>query len=112
MTKRVSMDRTSKGYRWLCQSYADDIRLPLWLRMASLANGHQEDGQAHFQPGYIADLMATWDYKTGDSTRLSRLAVTRAIASAVEYNFLAEGSSSTCLVLPSTHPEPFARPVR
>ena len=95
------MSPAKRGYRFLCEGYAGDVRLPLWLRVASLANGlHQADGQAHFQPGELASRMATWNQDASVLHAPSRQNVSRAIATAVEYGFLAEGSKTTCLRVP------------
>lgn len=73
----------------------------MWLRVASLAYGkHRANGHANFRPGEVAVILSSIDTTTGEITKPSRQSVGRAIRVAVEYGWLAAGSSSCCLVVP------------
>ncbi|WP_162259384.1 hypothetical protein [Phycicoccus sp. Soil803] len=76
--------------------------LPAWVRVAALAyGGHGLNGHADFSPGEIASVLGM-DRKTGEvATPMARQNVHRAIRTAIDYGWLAEGSSATCLVVPS-----------
>ena len=76
-------------------------RLPLWLRVTSLAYGaHRMNGHAVFGPGDVAMCLSRVDHETGELVVPSRSTVRNAITRAMEYGFLAQGSGSRCLVVP------------
>lgn len=75
------------------QSRAGDPRLPYWLRVAALAYGsHEDNGHAKFKRGEIA-LILGMPGKPYPNVR-------RAVADAVAYGWLAEGSYWRCLIVP------------
>lgn len=82
------------------QYRAGDPRLPYWLRVAALAYGsHQENGHAPFKRGQIALILGSVDAETGEIRPYPN--VRRAIAVAIEYGWLAEGSYWRCLIVPA-----------
>src|SRR5690242_3878184 len=75
--------------------------LPAWQRVACLAFGtHGVNGHANLAPGEIADLLGT-DTRTGEIRPVPRQTVHRAIRTAVARGWLAQGSTTRCLVIPS-----------
>jgi hypothetical protein len=91
----------AKHYQQEWQARAGNPRLPLWLRVASLAYGtHLGNGHANFHPGEIAVALTTVDTTTGLMHSPKRQDINRAIKAAVSHDWLAERSGSTCLVVP------------
>jgi len=79
-----------------------DAYLPLWLRVASLAFGcHRANGHARFKPGEVAMVFGTVDPDTGAIQPQDKHNIQRAIRAAESRGWLAEGSSSLCLVVPA-----------
>lgn len=78
-----------------------DSRLPMWLRVSCLAYGaHAANGHALFRPGDVALVLGTVDPATGEIRPMQKANVQRTITQAVEYGWLAPGSSALCLVVP------------
>jgi len=91
----------ARHFQAVWQERSGDPRLPAWLRVACLVYGsHTANGHATFKPGQIALVLAKVDQKTGEVRVPSKYAIRRAIASAVEYGWLAKESGSLCLVVP------------
>lgn len=81
---------------------AADRELPDWLRVASLAFGcHEANGHAVFGRGEIAGMLGPVDRDTGEIKPMDRANVRRAIRTAIQRGFLAEGSQSMCLIVPA-----------
>ncbi|MDR6862158.1 hypothetical protein J2X64_000539 [Phycicoccus sp. 3266] len=82
------------------QARAGDRRLPYWLRVAAAAYGaHGENGHAVFKRGQLALILATVDHDTGEVQPYGH--VGRAIADAVEFGWLEDGSYWGCLIVPA-----------
>lgn len=82
------------------QSRAGDPRLPKWLRVAALAYGsHSDNGHARFKQGEVALILGSVDPSSGEVRKYAN--VRRAIAEAVEYGWLEEGSYWGCLIVPA-----------
>ena len=78
---------------------AGDPDLPDWLRVAAVAYGkHRANGHANFSRGALRLVLATVDRETAEMKENEN--VSRAIATAVRYGFLARGSNTRCLVVP------------
>jgi hypothetical protein len=78
---------------------AGDPRLPYWLRAAALAYGsHADNGHARFRRGDVSLVLGSVD--AAGSVR-PYPNVRRAIAFAVEYGWLEEGSYWGCLIVPA-----------
>lgn len=74
--------------------------LPYWLRVTAAAYGsHGENGHARFKRGDLALILANPDPETGEIKPYSN--VGRAIADAVAYGWLEEGSYWGCLIVPA-----------
>lgn len=92
----------AKHYQSTWQERAGNPRLPLWLRVAALAYGnHKANGHANFRPGEVALAVSTVNPETGEITTPDRRDVGDAVRVAVEYGWLAQGSGTTCLVVPA-----------
>ena len=90
----------SKHYQHVWRERAQDPRLPDWLRVAALAYGkHSANGHANLAPGELARTVSTINRRTGEVRPNQN--INRAIATALRYGWLAEGSKSRCLVVPS-----------
>lgn len=86
----------------LWRERADDVRLPLWLRVSALAYGrHRGNGHATFEPGSIKRVLAVSDKATGELRPNPN--IDRAIRTAVEYGWLGPKSCTRCLVVPINH---------
>jgi hypothetical protein len=84
---------------WLEQ--AGNPSLALWLRTSALAYGvHRLNGHAPFEPGDLARALAVLNEATGEMRQPSAAQVSRAIATAAKYGFLAAESCARCLVVP------------
>ena len=91
----------SKHYQAPWEERAGDPRLPMWLRVASLAYGkHHRSGHAPFRPGQVALVLSTVDSETAEVIVPPKQSVHRAIQTAITYGWLAPGSTSLCLVVP------------
>lgn len=78
---------------------AADPQLPDWLRATAIAYGkHRANGHANFSRGALRHVLATVNRDTGEYGENEN--VSRAIATAVRYGFLARGSNTRCLVVP------------
>jgi hypothetical protein len=77
---------------------AANPRLPLWTRVASYA-------EAHARPNGHCPLLTGQLHRSIDPT-LSKGAISRAIARAVELGMLHPASSARCLVLTTTWAQP------
>lgn len=85
---------------WL-ERTADD-HMPMWLRVAFLAYGsHRANGHARFKPGEIGEVFGTVDAVTGEIKPADKHNVQRAIRNATKRGWLAEGSSTLCLIVPA-----------
>lgn len=74
---------------------AGDRRLPYWLRIASLAYAkHGNNGHAAFKRGDVAVVLGT------PGMPLDRRQLHEYVQRAIELGWLAEGSTSMCLVVP------------
>jgi|BarGraNGADG00212_1021973.scaffolds.fasta_scaffold06480_6 hypothetical protein len=83
------------------EEYAGNPRLPLWLRVTSLAFGkHRSNGHAEFRIGEVALVLSRVNITSGEITVPDRQAVQRAINKAIEYEFLIAGSGARCLIVP------------
>lgn len=88
-------------YMDVWQSRSGDPRLPMWLRIASLAYGGMErNGHCPLAPGDIEVVLATVDPETGAVYEPRPDNVNRAIKTAIEYGFIGEGSHRQCLIVP------------
>lgn len=84
----------ARHYQDQWQERAGDPRFPYWLRVAALAYGsHLDNGHARFKRGEIGLILGTPGQPYPN--------VRRAIAVAVEYGWLEEGSFWGCLIVPS-----------
>lgn len=89
----------ARHYQGVWSERSGDPSLPDWLRVAALAYGrHRANGHATFGAGRVALVLARVDTATGELTPSSN--VSRAIAKAVEYGWLAQGSKTRCLIVP------------
>ncbi len=76
---------------------------PLVTRVFFAAMGRaSQNGHAHFRRGELADVLGSVDTTTGEVRRQGGSLVTRAIRLAERRGYLTEGSTTTCLLLPST----------
>lgn len=99
------MSRWPEGTEWSRHtqeswgSRVGDRRLPYWLRVSAAAYGsHGTNGHARFKRGELALLLGTVNPQTGEIRRYPSVA--RAVADAVEYGWLEEGSFWGCLIVP------------
>jgi hypothetical protein len=92
----------AKHYQSSWQERAANPRLPLWLRVSALAYGnHKANGHANYRPGEVALVLSTVDPATGVITTPDRRDVHAAVRLAVSNGWLAQGSGTTCLVVPA-----------
>lgn len=92
----------ARHFQTVWQERAGDVNLPDWLRVAALAYGtHAENGHALQRPGNVALVLARVDPSTGEVTPQSRQNVYRAIQAAIRHQWLAEGSTARCLIVPA-----------
>lgn len=74
---------------------AGDTRLPKWLRVAALAYGsHGNNGHASFKRGDVAIALGEPGAPVG------RRRLHEHIQQAIDFGWLAEGSTSMCLIVP------------
>lgn len=99
----VSGEAWSRHYLHVWQERAAHGRHPLWLRISFLAMGtHRANGHARFKPGELAQIFGGGiDPDTGEIKVLDKRVIWRAIRAAIEAGWLAEGSSSMCLIVPA-----------
>ncbi len=91
----------ARHYQHVWEERSGSPRLPMWLRVAALAYGkHGANGHAPFAAGEVALALSSVQPNTGNITTPARQNVRRAIDVAMEYGFLAPGSSSRCLIVP------------
>lgn len=91
----------SRHYQYVWQERSADRNLPDWLRISFAALGaHRANGHARFSPGALGDLLGRVDRDTGEVIRKDKHNVQRAIRHAIKAGYLAEGSSSLCLIVP------------
>ncbi len=68
----------------------DGPQYPVWMRIGMLALGcHRKDGEAHFAPGELAQLLG-----------VSEATLKNELKKARDYGWLTTDSSKTCLVVP------------
>lgn len=68
----------------------DGPSYPTWMRIGMLALGcHRKDGEAHFMPGELAQLLG-----------VSEATLKNELKKARDYGWLTPDSSKTCLVVP------------
>lgn len=80
------------------QTRVGDRRLPYWLRVSAAAYGsHGTNGHARFKRGELALLLASVDR---DGVIHPYTNVGRAIADAVDFGWLEDGSFWGCLIVP------------
>lgn len=92
----------SRHYQHAWLDRAGERSLPNWLRVACVAYGqHRANGHAMFRPGDLALILAHVDGDTGEVTPLDRRHLHRAIQKAVQYGWLANGSTARCLIVPA-----------
>lgn len=92
----------TKHYQMGWENRAANPDLPLWLRIVSLAYGrHEANGHANFPRGSLAVILGTQPTDDAPFKRRDRGTIRNAIATAVRYGLLAEGSCSECLAVPS-----------
>jgi hypothetical protein len=90
----------TKHYQSAWENRAANPDLPLWARVVSLAYGqHEANGHANFRRGDLSLILGI-PGKDGFKRR-DRATLRNAIAIAVKYGWLAEGSCSECLVVPA-----------
>lgn len=98
------MSRETAWSRHYQEPWAEDALNPAYpmpLRVAFLAFGrHRANGHATFRQGEVANVLGHFD-DHGTWVPADRRTVYRAIARAVEYGLLDEGSKTLCLVVPS-----------
>lgn len=81
--------------------HAGNPRLPLWIRVSALAYGtHRRNGHAPFKTGEMAIVLTTVNTLTGEVYTPQPPNISKAIRTAMEYGFLAQGSGLRCLVVP------------
>jgi hypothetical protein len=91
----------AKHYQSAWDNRAANTELPLWMRVVCLAYGrHEANGHASFQRGDLSWILGKPSKIGGDFKRRDRHTIRDAIAVAVRYGLLAEGSCSECLVVP------------
>jgi hypothetical protein len=92
----------ARHYQDIWHERAGDKRLPKWLRVAALAYGsHENNGHARFKRGEVALVLATVNHDTGEVVPLDRRELFRVIHQAVEYEWLVDGSTARCLIVPA-----------
>jgi hypothetical protein len=91
----------AKHYQSAWDDRAANDELPLWARVVSLAYGrHEANGHAIFQRGQLSWILGKPAANGEEFKRRDRHTIRDAIATAVRYGWLAEGSCSECLVVP------------
>lgn len=84
------------------ENHAADPELPLWIRIVSIAYGrHAANGHAMFQRGDLSRILGTAASGDQPFKPRHRDSIRDAIRVAIKHKFLADGSCSECLVVPS-----------
>lgn len=97
----MSVKVWTRHYQIGWENRAANPDTPLWARVLSLAYGrHAANGHANFQRGQLSWILGTPPKGGQPFKRRDRGSVRDAIAVAVKYGWLAEGSCSECLVVP------------
>jgi hypothetical protein len=93
----------SRHFQNWWEERAADRRNPAWLRVTSLAYAkHRRNGHAPFKPGALGLILgAPPDSINGEPCPMDKSNVQRAIKTAIDHGWLAEGSGSTCLIVPA-----------
>lgn len=87
----------ARHYQAVWRERAGNPRIPYALRVAFLALGnHKANGHALFGRGEVADALMT-----PPNHRPDRRSVHRAIRQAIDWGYLAEGSTARCLIVPA-----------
>ena len=90
----------ARHYQLTWEERSGNPRLPLWLRVASLAVGkHKTNGDATFRRGEMGLALSTVDSDSGEMHQPDRQAINRSIQTAVDYGFLEKGSKPTRLIV-------------
>ena len=77
-----------KHFQSAWENRVADDRLPLWLRVASLAYArHEANGHTNFQAGELSWILGKSSADGGDFKRRDRHTIRDAIATAVRYGF-------------------------
>jgi hypothetical protein len=91
----------TRHYQSAWENRAANHKLPMWARVVSLAYGrHAANGHAVFPRAELTWILGTPPQALEPFKRAHRQTVTNAIATAVGYGWLAEGSCLECLVVP------------
>jgi hypothetical protein len=91
----------ARHYQAAWDNRAANHHLPLWVRIVCLAYGrHKANGHAVFGRGDLTWILGTPPHDGKPFQRANRQAVRNAIAAAVKYGFLDDGSCTECLVVP------------
>ncbi len=91
----------TRHYQAAWENRAANHNLPMWARIVCLAYGrHRANGHAVFGRGNLTWILGTPPHGDKPFQRANRQAVYNAIAAAVKYGFLDEGSCLECLVVP------------
>jgi hypothetical protein len=91
----------TRHYQSAWENRAANHDLPMWARIISLAYGrHQANGHAVFQRGQLTWILGKPPKGDEPFKRADRQRVYEAIATAVKFGWLAEGSCLECLVVP------------
>jgi hypothetical protein len=92
----------TRHYQIGWENRAANTATPLWARVVSLAYGrHEANGHANFPRGELSWILGTPPKDGQPFKRRHRDSVRDAIAVAVKYGWLADGSCSECLIVPS-----------
>jgi hypothetical protein len=89
----------TRHYQSAWENRAANPDLPCWARVVAFAYGrHEANGHANFKRGELSFLTGTPPKDGGPFRRRDRSTLRKAIAVAVQYGWLAEGSCTECLV--------------
>lgn len=84
---------------WWLEEQVGNPSLPLWLRIALLAQvGARRNGHCPFGRNELGVALAVADIETGEIRRPTANRVSEAIKAAIQYNFLDPKSHALCLV--------------
>lgn len=92
----------ARHYQMAWENRAANHELPMWARVVCFAYGqHRANGHAKFESGSLAALLGKPPSRDGVPFKPApRSSVHDAIATAVRYGWLDEGSYIECLVVP------------
>lgn len=91
----------TRHYQAAWEHRAASPNLPMWARIFCLAYGrHHANGHAVFGRGELSMILGMPPQDGKPFRRATRQAVHAAIATAVKYGFLSDGSCPECLVVP------------